>query len=154
MAFFGGIYRKSSFPLSKFALTLLGGVLWQIFTLSWIPVAFSKRIWHRLGAQAASRQKSTLHSTLSICCADWVAWLLLHGREGWLTFPEQLITGQFELREISVKTDHKECIREEKLCFFYSFLTSSGWIFLLMGSIKQNILAPQRNAATHLHSCS
>lgn len=95
-------------------------------------------LWAHLtqGAQAARIQKSTSHSTLSICCAAWVVWLLFHGREGWLTLPEPLILGQLEPREISVKIDHKECTGDKRLCVFYSFLTSSGWIFLLMGRIK------------------
>lgn len=70
----------------------------RYFTLGWIPVASSERIWHRAGAQAARRWKSTLHSTLSICCANWEAWWLFHGYEGWLTLPEPLISGQLELR--------------------------------------------------------
>lgn len=96
--FFSCIYEKGSLPLSNCALTLLGELLWQIFTLGWIPVASSKCIWHRAGAQAARRWKSTLHSTLSICCANWEASWLFHGYEGWLDLPEPLISRQLELQ--------------------------------------------------------
>lgn len=130
---FTAIYRKGSFPSSEFALTLLGEVLWQIFTLGRVAVASFEHPWHRLGIQASRIQKSTSHSTLSICCAAWMAWLLFHSREGWLTLPEPLILGQLEPREISVKIDHKKCIGDKRLCVFYSFLTSSGWIFFTNG---------------------
>lgn len=85
------------------------------------------------------------------CCLSGV---ITFPRPGRLTLPEPLILGQLEPREISVKIDHKECIGDNRFYVFRSFLTSSGWIFLLMGRIKGNILEPQRSAVTSVHSCS